>query len=117
MIVIIIILVTNHGNNNNSNNNNKNNNDDNNPHNNENHSRHVNNRGQYFQKRRWLPINKKIAKQETNKVRSFSGVKVSCIYDNVKPTIREFNPKHTILHVGTDVKARYQGQTLTLHYP
>ena len=36
------------------------------------------------------------------KVRSFSGAKVSCMYDHVKPIFREFNPIHIILHVGTN---------------
>ena len=36
------------------------------------------------------------------KVRSFSGGKVSCMYDHVKPTIREFNPNHIILHIRTN---------------
>ena len=30
------------------------------------------------------------------------GAKVSCMYDHVKPTIREFNPNHLILHVDTN---------------
>ena len=33
------------------------------------------------------------------KIRSFSGAKVSSIYDHVKPTIREFNTDHLILVV------------------
>ena len=35
------------------------------------------------------------------KVRSFSSAKTRCMYDHVKPTIREINPEHIILHVGT----------------
>ena len=46
---------------------------------------------------------------------------VSCVYDHVRPTIREFYPKHIILHVGQmNLKVvrrlvRYQGQSLTLY--
>ena len=36
------------------------------------------------------------------KVRSFNGAKASCMYDHVKPTIQDFNPKDIILHVGTN---------------
>ena len=36
------------------------------------------------------------------KVRSFSGAKVRCLHDYVKPTLRDFNPDHIILHVGTN---------------
>ena len=35
-------------------------------------------------------------------VRSFSGAKVKCIKDYVKPCIRENDPDHVILHVGTN---------------
>ena len=35
-------------------------------------------------------------------VRSFSGSKVKCIKDYVKPCIREKNPEYLILHVGTN---------------
>ena len=59
------------------------------------------------------------------KVRSFSGAKVSCLYDHVKAAIREFNPNHLILHVGTNERKSSktasqivdQGQLLTLHCP
>ena len=47
-------------------------------------------------------LTKKIRHKKLIKVRSFSGAKVSCMYDHVKPTIREFNPNHIILHVGTN---------------
>ena len=66
------------------------------------------------QKSKWLPLNKKKYETKLIKVRSFSGAKVSCMYDHVKPTIREFNPNH-IKVVGQLV--RYQGQSLTLHCP
>ena len=36
------------------------------------------------------------------KVRSFSSAKTRCMYDHAKPTIREVNPEHIILHVGTN---------------
>ena len=36
------------------------------------------------------------------KVRSFSSAKTRCVYDHAKPTIREVNPEHIILHVGTN---------------
>ena len=32
------------------------------------------------------------------KVRPFSSAKVRCMYDYVKPTVRDFNPDHIILH-------------------
>ena len=35
------------------------------------------------------------------KVRSFTGAKVSCLNDYNKPTMRDFNPKLSILHVST----------------
>ena len=59
-------------------------------------------------------LTKKLRNKKLIKVRSFSGAKVSCIYDHVKPTIRKFNPNH-IKVVGQLV--RYQGQSLTLHCP
>ena len=36
------------------------------------------------------------------KVRPFSSAKTRCMYDHAKPTIRELNPDHIILHVGTN---------------
>ena len=36
------------------------------------------------------------------KVRYFSSVKVSCMNDHVKATLRDFNLEHIILHVGTN---------------
>ena len=32
---------------------------------------------------------------------SFSSAKTRCMYDQVKPTMRDFNPEHVIIHVGT----------------
>ena len=36
------------------------------------------------------------------KVRSFNSAKTRCMQDHVKPTIRDFNPEHIIIHVGTN---------------
>ena len=36
------------------------------------------------------------------KVRPFNSAKVRCMHDHVKPTIRETNPEHIIIHVGTN---------------
>ena len=36
------------------------------------------------------------------KVRSFLGAKISCMTDHVKPTLRDINPDHIILHAGTN---------------
>ena len=36
------------------------------------------------------------------KVRPFTGAKVSCMVDHVKPTIRDDKPDHVILHTGTN---------------
>ena len=36
------------------------------------------------------------------KVRPFSSAKTRCMYDHAKPTIRELNPEHIILHVGAN---------------
>ena len=47
-------------------------------------------------------LTKKLRRKKLIKVRSFSGAKVICMYDHVKPTIREFNPNHIIFHVGTN---------------
>ena len=47
-------------------------------------------------------LTKKLRHKKLIKVRSFSGAKVSRMYDHVKPTIREFNPNHILLHVGTN---------------
>ena len=47
-------------------------------------------------------ITKKLRHKHLVKVRSFSSAKVRCMYDHVKPGIRDFNPEHTILHVGTN---------------
>ena len=88
----------------NNNNNNNNNNNKHNPPNNENHSRQVNNvRNTVFilgdsivKNVNGYLLTKKLRHKRLVKVRSFSGTKVSCMYDHVKPTIREFNPNHII---------------------
>ena len=36
------------------------------------------------------------------KVRLFTGAKVSCVVDHVKPTIRDDKPDHVMLHTGTN---------------
>ena len=35
-------------------------------------------------------------------MRSFSGAKISCRTDHVKPTLRDINPDHNVLHAGTN---------------
>ena len=73
----------------------------NNPFNKENHARHVNKtRNTVFTF--GDSLNKKMQNKKLIKVRLFSVAKVTCMYDHVKPTIREFNPNHIILHVGTN---------------
>ena len=45
-------------------------------------------------------ITKKLDNKQNVYVRHFSGSKVSCMKDYVKPSIRENNPDHIIFHVG-----------------
>ena len=45
---------------------------------------------------------RKIRHKHLVKVRSFSGAKISCMTDHVKPTLRDINPDHIILHAGTN---------------
>ena len=47
-------------------------------------------------------LTKKLRNEKLVKVRLFIGAKVRCMYNHVKPTIREFDPNHIILHVGTN---------------
>ena len=47
-------------------------------------------------------LTKKIDKNHKIYVRSFPGAKVKCMKDYVKPCIRESDPDHVILHVGTN---------------
>ena len=44
----------------------------------------------------------KIRHKHLVKVRSFSGAKISCMTDHVKPTLRDINPDHIVLHAGTN---------------
>ena len=45
-------------------------------------------------------LRKKVRHKFFVKVRPFTGAKVSCIVDHVKPTIRDDKPDHVILHTG-----------------
>ena len=45
---------------------------------------------------------KKVRRRYFIKVRSFSGTKVSCMVDHVKPTLRDNKPDHIILPAGTN---------------
>ena len=45
---------------------------------------------------------RKIKHKHPVKVRSFSGAKISCLMDHVKPTLRDINLDHIILHAGTN---------------
>ena len=47
-------------------------------------------------------LTRKIKHKHLVKVRSFSGAKISCMRDHVKPTLRDINPDHIILHAGTN---------------
>ena len=47
-------------------------------------------------------MNQKLNNKHKVFVRSFSGAKVSCMSDCVKPCLRENNPDHVVLHVGTN---------------
>ena len=47
-------------------------------------------------------LTRKIKHKHLVKVRSFSEVKISCMADHVKPTLRDINPGHVILHAGTN---------------
>ena len=47
-------------------------------------------------------LNKEVRHKYLIKIRLFSGAKVSCMVDHVKPTLRDNKPDHIILHVGTN---------------
>ena len=47
-------------------------------------------------------LTRKIEHKHLVKVCSFSGAKISCMTDHVKPTLRDINPDHIILHAGTN---------------
>ena len=93
---------------NNRDNNSNNNNNNNNPLNNKNHAKHVNNtRNTVFilgdntvKNVNGYFLTKKLQNKKLIEVRLFSGAKVNCMYDHVKPTIRDLNLNHITLHVG-----------------
>ena len=47
-------------------------------------------------------LTKKVRHKFLVKVRPFTGAKVSCMVDHVKPAIRDDKPDHVILHTGTN---------------
>ena len=47
-------------------------------------------------------LTRKIKHKHLVKARSFSGAKISCMADHVKPTLRDINPDDIILHAGTN---------------
>ena len=47
-------------------------------------------------------LTRKIRHKHLVKVRSFSGVKISCMTNRVKPTLRDINPDHIVLHASTN---------------
>ena len=47
-------------------------------------------------------LTRKVKHKHLVKVRSFSGAKISCVTDPVKPTLRDINPDNIILHAGTN---------------
>ena len=47
-------------------------------------------------------LTRKIKHKHLVKVCSFSGPKISCMTDHVKPTLRDINSYHIILHAGTN---------------
>ena len=47
-------------------------------------------------------LTRKIRHKHLVKVRSFLGAKISCMTDDVKPTLRDINPDHIVLHAGTN---------------
>ena len=49
-----------------------------------------------------LKLTRNINHKYLVKVRSFFSARVSCMNDYVKPTLWDLNPKHIILHIGTN---------------
>ena len=49
-----------------------------------------------------LLLTRKLKHKCLIKVRPFSSVKVKCMHDHMKPTVRDFTPDHIILYCGTD---------------
>ena len=47
-------------------------------------------------------LTKKVRHKLLVKVRPFTGAKVSCLVDHIKPTICDDKPDHAILHTGTN---------------
>ena len=47
-------------------------------------------------------LTKKLQNKKLIKIRSLSGARLSFMYDQIKPKIRELNLDHLILHVGTN---------------
>ena len=47
-------------------------------------------------------LTKNIKHKYLVKVRPFNSAKTRCMHDHAKPTIRDMNPEHIILHVGTN---------------
>ena len=47
-------------------------------------------------------LTRKIKHKHLVKLRSFSGAKISCMTDHVKPTLRDINPDHIVLHACTN---------------
>ena len=59
-------------------------------------------------------INRKLDYKQNVYVRQFSGAKINCMRDYVKPCTRENNPDHIIFHVGTNVFHQQKLQNLLL---
>ena len=59
-------------------------------------------RRQYDQELNGYFLTKKVRHKHLIKLQSFSGTKVSCMVDHVKPTLRDEKPNHIILHIGTN---------------
>ena len=47
-------------------------------------------------------LTRKVRRKHLFKVPSFSGAKISCMTDHIKPTLREINPDHIVLHAATN---------------
>ena len=47
-------------------------------------------------------LTKKIRHKHLVKLRSFSGAKISYMTNHVKPTLRDINAYHIVLHAGTN---------------
>ena len=47
-------------------------------------------------------LTRKIKHEHLVKVCSFSGAKISCMTDHVKPTLRDINPDQIVPHAGTN---------------